>query len=83
MPSEDPGSEATAVGGLLLRGLVSLGRAGLFGGLGVRLGLVLQLVLGFVIGLVLRRGLDLCTDCLLYTSPSPRDATLSRMPSSA
>ena len=27
--------------------------------------------------------LSLCTDCLLYTSPSPRDATLSRMPSSA
>ena len=26
-------------------------------------------------------GLD--KDCLLYTSPSPRDATLSRMPSSA
>ena len=24
-----------------------------------------------------------CGDCLLYTSPSPRDATLSRMPSSA
>ena len=24
-----------------------------------------------------------CMDCLLYTSPSPRDATLSRMPSSA
>ena len=24
-----------------------------------------------------------CIDCLLYTSPSPRDATLSRMPSSA
>ena len=24
-----------------------------------------------------------CTLCLLYTSPSPRDATLSRMPSSA
>ena len=24
-----------------------------------------------------------CKDCLLYTSPSPRDATLSRMPSSA
>ena len=30
----------------------------------------------FVIG----RGRD--SDCLLYTSPSPRDATLSRMPSS-
>ena len=25
----------------------------------------------------------LIQDCLLYTSPSPRDATLSRMPSSA
>ena len=24
-----------------------------------------------------------CIPCLLYTSPSPRDATLSRMPSSA
>ena len=24
-----------------------------------------------------------CCNCLLYTSPSPRDATLSRMPSSA
>ena len=27
--------------------------------------------------------LDICNSCLLYTSPSPRDATLSRMPSSA
>ena len=26
---------------------------------------------------------QLCPTCLLYTSPSPRDATLSRMPSSA
>ena len=26
---------------------------------------------------------DLINICLLYTSPSPRDATLSRMPSSA
>ena len=26
---------------------------------------------------------DLYKNCLLYTSPSPRDATLSRMPSSA
>ena len=26
---------------------------------------------------------DVATACLLYTSPSPRDATLSRMPSSA
>ena len=28
-------------------------------------------------------GRGLTEDCLLYTSPSPRDATLSRMPSSA
>ena len=28
-------------------------------------------------------GLQLISNCLLYTSPSPRDATLSRMPSSA
>ena len=27
--------------------------------------------------------LEHCKTCLLYTSPSPRDATLSRMPSSA
>ena len=27
--------------------------------------------------------LELLEGCLLYTSPSPRDATLSRMPSSA
>ena len=26
---------------------------------------------------------DLLDDCLLYTSPSPRDGLLSRMPSSA
>ena len=26
---------------------------------------------------------EICKSCLLYTSPSPRDATLSRMPSSA
>ena len=29
------------------------------------------------------KGLDEKFPCLLYTSPSPRDATLSRMPSSA
>ena len=29
------------------------------------------------------RAFDLQKICLLYTSPSPRDATLSRMPSSA
>ena len=29
------------------------------------------------------RALPKTVSCLLYTSPSPRDATLSRMPSSA
>ena len=30
-----------------------------------------------------KHGGKVFADCLLYTSPSPRDATLSRMPSSA
>ena len=33
--------------------------------------------------LLLNKDIDLMYGCLLYTSPSPRDATLSRMPSSA
>ena len=38
-----------------------------------------------IVQLVIKKVLvsDLSKDCLLYTSPSPRDATLSRMPSSA
>ena len=31
----------------------------------------------------LRLAIDKAKDCLLYTSPSPRDRTRSRMPSSA
>ena len=31
----------------------------------------------------LQRQMEKYRSCLLYTSPSPRDATLSRMPSSA
>ena len=34
-------------------------------------------------GLTAYRKMPLAVVCLLYTSPSPRDATLSRMPSSA
>ena len=34
-------------------------------------------------GIVKVRESDVTGPCLLYTSPSPRDATLSRMPSSA
>ena len=30
-----------------------------------------------------KKGMQLAVDCLLYTSPSPRDRTRSRMPSSA
>ena len=40
----------------------------------------------FNIGLEIFQKLDITAKregCLLYTSPSPRDATLSRMPSSA
>ena len=33
--------------------------------------------------IIFLHGQSLCGSCLLYTSPSPRDATLSRMPSSA
>ena len=40
------------------------------------------LLMGVTLGFALT-GYLLPWDCLLYTSPSPRDATLSRMPSSA
>ena len=37
-----------------------------------------------IVGTVAKTGtLELINDCLLYTSPSPRDGLLSRMPSSA
>ena len=36
-----------------------------------------------IVALSERNPAELPWDCLLYTSPSPRDATLSRMPSSA
>ena len=32
---------------------------------------------------IFKASYDKANSCLLYTSPSPRDATLSRMPSSA
>ena len=37
-------------------------------------------IIGGIIGNNVTKNVD---NCLLYTSPSPRDATLSRMPSSA
>ena len=38
---------------------------------------------GEVLGLIGANGAGKTTTCLLYTSPSPRDGLLSRMPSSA
>ena len=32
---------------------------------------------------IVHRSIEMCINCLLYTSPSPRDGLLSRMPSSA
>ena len=37
----------------------------------------------YVTGLITERGISEASFCLLYTSPSPRDTALSRMPSSA
>ena len=42
-----------------------------------------RLALAHVLGQELRRWLARRAGCLLYTSPSPRDRTRSRMPSSA
>ena len=49
------------------------------------LAIVLDLFNREVVGWSLkpRMTADIVTDCLLYTSPSPRDRTRSRMPSSA
>ena len=48
--------------------------------------IIQQMETGRTTLLKLEGAIDVLTqieDCLLYTSPSPRDATLSRMPSSA
>ena len=42
-----------------------------------------DLVINLALGLALGKTLSLPKDCLLYTSPSPRDLSTSRMPSSA
>ena len=46
----------------------------------------LEVSLTYIYGIGRTTAIRICEDnglCLLYTSPSPRDATLSRMPSSA
>jgi len=45
--------------------------------------LTILFVLVCVTVIYAKRTSDIAKACLLYTSPSPRDATLSRMPSSA
>ena len=41
---------------------------------------IFKSLIAFIVGCI---GVAVFMGCLLYTSPSPRDATLSRMPSSA
>ena len=45
--------------------------------------LIDQSSLSLYSGLIKLAGLEKAKDCILYTSPSPRDGLLSRMPSSA
>ena len=47
------------------------------------LGLDLRGGVHFLLQIDMKAALDKALDCLLYTSPSPRDRTRSRMPSSA
>ena len=65
--------------------LASLGRPDILIIIVFCLGCFLTRSAGVVINDLLDQKLDrkVLRTCLLYTSPSPRDATLSRMPSSA
>ena len=44
---------------------------------------LIAVAIGAALGLAVAYFLKVLIDCLLYTSPSPRDGLLSRMPSSA
>ena len=79
-PYGGPRQDAGAVAGAVAGGLIGSSVAGC--GVGNRLaGAALGAVAGGILGGAIGAALD--DACLLYTSPSPRDGLLSRMPSSA
>ena len=67
---------------LLINGLLMLTAVpfGIYHGEGSWKGILVASLVNSVIGFILYYNTK---DCLLYTSPSPRDGLLSRMPSSA
>ena len=89
--------ENSIIFGMLLVVLVLMFFLGLRNALFVGIAIPMSMLMSFVIlnamgitlntivlfALVLALGMLVDNGCLLYTSPSPRDATLSRMPSSA
>ena len=63
--------------------LVAIGKAASAMALGAKRVLDGQITQALILTKYEHTAPELLADCLLYTSPSPRDATLSRMPSSA
>ena len=85
----DPAGEDTRCGFIALIGAPNAGKSTLINALvGSKVSIVsrkVQTTRALVRGIVIVGGaqLVLMDTCLLYTSPSPRDGLLSRMPSSA
>ena len=87
-PSPGPSGYAPRVGDLTVgdyaNGMPNIRLAEMFKSFGRQLRWVLPLLLiGMVLAWFATKDFKRVYTCLLYTSPSPRDATLSRMPSSA
>ena len=75
---QDTGSYWSAFGQSVILLLIQIGGLGV-----ITVGAAFALLSGRKISLKQRKGSAHRNDCLLYTSPSPRDRTRSRMPSSA